>query len=131
MAKDNCRSIGQLYARKCQSFLRRSWARLQNANLRGSILYHADLTGAKNLTQTQLDKACGDAKTMLDGLVRWMGRASGAMQMTMKKPHALLYDRDSQGWWSERNSASGAIRSKLRLRSALSGFFSLSKEKAA
>ncbi|WP_404943815.1 hypothetical protein [Rhizobium ruizarguesonis] len=99
-------------------------------------MYHADLTGAdltgaKNLTQTQLDKACGDAKTMLDGLVRWMGRASGAMQMTMKKPHALLYDRDSQGRWSERNSASGAIRSKRSSAVGPKRTFSLSKEMAA
>jgi Pentapeptide repeats (8 copies) len=53
--------------------LQRSWlslanlaeADLQGANLRGAYLGGANLQGAKNLTQDQLDSACGDEKTRL------------------------------------------------------------------
>jgi uncharacterized protein YjbI with pentapeptide repeats len=42
-----------------------SYANLSRANLSGTDLSGADLSGAANLTQTQLDKACGNAKTKL------------------------------------------------------------------
>jgi uncharacterized protein YjbI with pentapeptide repeats len=47
-----------------------SSARLINADLSGAILLGANLSGAdlsraRNLTQTQLDAACGDANTKL------------------------------------------------------------------
>ena len=42
-----------------------SHAYLGNANLSDADLGGADLSDAKNLTQTQLDKACGNAKTKL------------------------------------------------------------------
>jgi uncharacterized protein YjbI with pentapeptide repeats len=50
-----------------------SGAKLGKANLSGADLRHANLNGAdlsdaKNLTQTQLDEACGDANTKLQGL---------------------------------------------------------------
>jgi hypothetical protein len=46
-----------------------SYAPLNGANLSGASLIGADLSVAQNLTQTQLDKACGDANTKLpDGL---------------------------------------------------------------
>jgi uncharacterized protein YjbI with pentapeptide repeats len=37
------------------------------ADLTGADLSGADLTYAMELTQAQLDSACGDDKTMLDG----------------------------------------------------------------
>jgi hypothetical protein len=40
-------------------------ANLRGANLTGTDLRGADLRGAKNLTQMQLDQACGDAHTKL------------------------------------------------------------------
>ena len=40
-------------------------ANLSDANLSGAKLSGADLSDARNLTQTQLDKACGDADTKL------------------------------------------------------------------
>jgi uncharacterized protein YjbI with pentapeptide repeats len=40
-----------------------SGANLSGADLSGANLSGADLSGAENLTQTQLDKACGNAKT--------------------------------------------------------------------
>ena len=40
-------------------------ADLRGANLLGAKLQGADLRGAKNLTQEQLDEACGDEKTEL------------------------------------------------------------------
>ena len=42
-----------------------SGANLTGADLRGADLRGADLRGAKNLTQMQLDQACGDAHTKL------------------------------------------------------------------
>jgi uncharacterized protein YjbI with pentapeptide repeats len=42
-----------------------SGADLNGADLSGAILRGADLSGAKNLTQMQLDQACGDAHTKL------------------------------------------------------------------
>jgi uncharacterized protein YjbI with pentapeptide repeats len=50
-----------------------SGAKLGKANLSGADLSYANLNGAdlsdaKNLTQTQLDEACGDANTKLQGL---------------------------------------------------------------
>jgi uncharacterized protein YjbI with pentapeptide repeats len=42
-----------------------SFAYLTGTNLRGANLSNADLREAKNLTQTQLDQACGDADTKL------------------------------------------------------------------
>ncbi len=62
-----------LFAAKLQEANLRS-AKLQEANLSSAKLQEAnlsraDLTGAKNLFQTQLDQACGDKKTKLpDGL---------------------------------------------------------------
>jgi uncharacterized protein YjbI with pentapeptide repeats len=44
-------------------------ANLSNAKLRYAKLRYADLSEAKNLTQTQLDEACGNANTkLLEGL---------------------------------------------------------------
>ena len=40
-------------------------ANLTNANLSGADLSSADLSNAKNLTQMQVDEACGDANTKL------------------------------------------------------------------
>ena len=40
-------------------------ARLFIANLQGAILVGADLQGVLNLTQEQLEKACGDKRTLL------------------------------------------------------------------
>jgi uncharacterized protein YjbI with pentapeptide repeats len=40
-------------------------ANFAGANLAGSILSGANLEGARNLTQRQLDQACGDAETTL------------------------------------------------------------------
>ena len=40
-------------------------AELYEANLKGAILSGANLKGAKNLTQEQLDVACGDEETKL------------------------------------------------------------------
>ena len=40
-------------------------ASLSDANLTGANLTGADLRGTKNLTQMQLDQACGDAHTKL------------------------------------------------------------------
>jgi uncharacterized protein YjbI with pentapeptide repeats len=42
-----------------------SGANLSDANLRGTNLSNADLRAAENLTQGQLDKACGNADTKL------------------------------------------------------------------
>ena len=42
-------------------------ASLSDANLTGANLTGADLRGTKNLTQMQLDQACGDAHTKLPG----------------------------------------------------------------
>jgi uncharacterized protein YjbI with pentapeptide repeats len=42
-----------------------SGAKLSNANLSGAELSGANLSGATNLTQEQLDEACGDANTKL------------------------------------------------------------------
>jgi hypothetical protein len=42
-----------------------SEANLSDANLRGADLSDAKLSDAKNLTQTQLDEACGNSKTKL------------------------------------------------------------------
>ena len=38
------------------------------ANLRGATLNDADLSGAKSLTQAQLDAACGDKVKLDPGL---------------------------------------------------------------
>jgi uncharacterized protein YjbI with pentapeptide repeats len=47
-----------------------SGAVLSDANLSNADLSDADLSGVKNLTQTQLDEACGDANTKLpEGLI--------------------------------------------------------------
>ena len=59
-------------------------ANLRGANLRGANLSDADLSSARNLTQTQLDEACGNASTkLLEGLTvkscstdRWMDAPS-------------------------------------------------------
>jgi uncharacterized protein YjbI with pentapeptide repeats len=42
-----------------------SGANLLNANLSGANLHGTDLSSARDLKQTQLDKACGDARTTL------------------------------------------------------------------
>jgi uncharacterized protein YjbI with pentapeptide repeats len=44
-------------------------ADLRNANLTGADLSGANLAGARNLTQRQIDRACGDAATTLPGRV--------------------------------------------------------------
>ena len=40
-------------------------ANFLGANFQGADLQGADLPGARNLTQEQLDKACGDIRTLL------------------------------------------------------------------
>ena len=42
-----------------------AWANLQGANLQGANLQGANLRLAENLTQQQLDGACGDEETKL------------------------------------------------------------------
>lgn len=50
--------------------VRLRWANLQAANLSGATLRGADLSDTKNLTQAQLDAACGDERTKLPPALR-------------------------------------------------------------
>jgi uncharacterized protein YjbI with pentapeptide repeats len=47
---------------------RLTFANLSEADLTGTYLVNADLLGVKNLTQTQLSKACGKPNTLPEGL---------------------------------------------------------------